>query len=261
MADQSHGQTETKSRPPFWLDRRNWSLLVIVALCITYLSDNKNFLTDAENTSFRASHYIGAHFTPESFLASFEERADACDYHWLFICEAPPVPDCKPGPIGALLCPPAKDDHAVLDPDRYRPGTDSGIIGRFWSGVLIIGAVPDMTWYVIKQDYQTGWFTFALLLVFLAINIAVATRAPLAALPIALPITVLISSGLFWLLGKFLALTASGVGVLFLILVAIAGFPSLIVAGMKAVVDAHDFQDFVHEVRTAFGLAKEIKRR
>ena len=72
-----------------------------------------------------------------------------------------------------------------------------------------------------------------------------------------------ISSGLFWLLGKFLVLTANGVGAVFWCLVAIASLPSLLVWGLGWVVGEHSFTDFVHEVRVALGLAKEImpKRR
>jgi hypothetical protein len=155
MADQSHETPAKQSRTPLWRDRRVWSIFVALAILITYLSDNKRFLKDTETASFGVAGYIDTYFTPGSFLADFEARASRCDYHWLFVCENPPAPVCKPGLVGALLCPPAKDDHSVFDPDRYSPGVgDYGIVGRFWSGILILGALPDMTWYVIEKDYK-----------------------------------------------------------------------------------------------------------
>lgn len=249
-----------KTRRPLWRDHRLWSVIVVAAFLVTFLHDHNAFLNAEQKASFGVADYIGKHLTPSAFAAAFEDRANQCDYHWLFICEALPKPRmCPLDDPDLRACLMNLGGHSWFDPNRYRPrvSEDEGALALFWSGILALGQLPDTTWFVLKKTYQEGWLPFTLLLVFVVSNVLVAGRLPIIALPITLPICATIASGLFWVLGELVRLGANSAGALFWCLAAIAVLPTMIVATLGYIVRAKEFQDIAHETHRASGFVRD----
>jgi len=248
-------------RVPLWRDRRFWSLIVFVAIVVTILHEQIAFLKFEESASFAAADYIDKHLAPATFTAAFDERAEQCDYHWLFFCGARPKQSSCPLDLDSFRdCISGRSNHSWLDPDRYRtlPGETEGAIAMFGNGVLTLAQLPDATWFVIKKAYQEGWLSLLGLLAFVGLNIFVATRFPLITLPVTFPISAVIGSGLFWIVEQLLRLTANGVGALFWCLAAVGLLPTVIVTVLNEITKSREIFNLAHEAREASSLVDDI---
>jgi hypothetical protein len=88
-----------------------------------------------------------------------------------------------------------------------------------------------------------------MLLVFLLLNVFVATRIPIPLWPVALPVSLTISSVLFWLIQHALLFATTGFGMLLEILMATA-IPYFVLAGSYFVRARNEVQEVVHRTRT-----------
>ncbi len=261
MTDETQPKNEMSKRRALLLDRRFWSLVVALAIAVLYLRDHRAFLDSEQKASFDAANYIEHNLTPGAFKAAFHARAAQCEYHWLFACYTPTPATCFTR-IGFTMpsCPlgDGNDKYSFLDPDRYRPGPmDFSLFGAVFSGVLTLSQLLDETWYVLETKYYEGWLTFALLLAFLGVNLFVATRAPLMALPLVFPICVTISSWLFYVVQQIFALGAGTAGAVFYCLLAVAGLPLAIVKLLGWIVGEHEIRGFIHGVKEGGELVRE----
>jgi len=268
--------TDAKETGPAVQPRLLWkhpgflSILGFVIFAILWSSGHKSVLTAVQKTDQGIAQTI-AGVTPSALVDAFRARASQCDYHWGFICEAPPVRRlCNPfgdSDLGTCLSQndQAAANHSWLDPDRYRYqgyAGEPGILQMLLDRALMLTQAPDTAWYVLATRWQLGAIPFGLALVFVLLNIFTAlvlSRGNPFFLLFFLPIVTFVASGFFWLLQSLLWLAATGFGVFVQGLLVSAAIPNTLVLcsgwivsgkGRQVAKEAHEAKNFVRELGT-----------
>jgi hypothetical protein len=115
--------------------------------------------------------------------------------------------------------------------------------------IRTIAQLPDAALHVAGKRWSEGHVPFGMLLVFLLLNVFVVTRTPIPLWLVALPISLTISSVLFWLIQHALLFATTGFGILLETLMAIV-IPHFVLAGLHFVRARNEVQEVVHRTRT-----------
>jgi hypothetical protein len=231
MTADNENRLPLSERRHFWAYRRLWSAIALLAVLVLWVRDNQPLLQtvkDADTALVNAIESVKA----KALIAGFNARAGDCYYRWLVYCDDKPSrPECLQSADGCF----------------HGPYSDSGYLSMIWRTVQTLAQLPDRTWYMIKKTWRDSYVSFGLLIVFIVLNVAVATRVPLIFWPISLPLTTMIASGLFWLVQQVLVLATGTVGVLIQLLLASVLIPNFIIAAFEYIRGANNLTDVVHK--------------
>lgn len=247
MSDREGMQPKAPPSPSWitWAERI-WLLLVVVSVFVVNVNGNRDFLQTEEQAGLAIGDTIAV-VTPTALRADYDERAAHCSYSWGFRCETPAPPrKCELLSSDYWDCMSAEAARLAARNGRLNAG--SGLFGMVSTSVSMFARLPDVTWYVFKKNYHAGWLPFGFVLLFVAINLVVASCAPLIMLPITLPICVAISSGLLALAERIFAFGgAAAAGIIGFVLF-LAAVPHLIVSGFGLVMKTHEARELMHAV-------------
>src|SRR6266700_2845258 len=244
MTGRNENAASHTERRRVWSYRRLWSAITLLAVLVLFVRDNEPFLRTVRQADRAIADAI-KDVTPGGLIAGFNARAAECNYRWLVYCAA------KPSRLDCLR----SDDTCRFDNlDR-----DSGYLAAAWRTIRTLAQLPDATWYMIKTAWHDGYVPLGLLIVFIVINVAVATRVPVVLWPVSLPVTTALASGLFWLLQHAFLLGTDTLGVLIQLLLGSYFLPHFIITAFEYIRSTNELHDIAHKTAEVIGRTPHIR--
>lgn len=238
-----------RERRSIWIQRSLGSIGILIVLVVSFLASEQHFLRTMKEANTWVADAIG-HATPERLTAAFAQRRAQCDYRWLVVCEKRPV-EC--------LLPPSLCNDGLA---RTTWEGDWSILGAAWMLLREVATLPDVAWHVLATSYEEGALTLLMTLIFVGINSAVAflvlMRVP-GLLLIAPPVTVVLSSWLYWLVQHVFILASDGAGLVLELLLLVAFLPEGVRLLLGWLRTGHDIKGIAHKAAEVKDLLRKIR--